>query len=184
MTHLSFPNLSGKLVDLRELSIEDAIIIVSLMSHDISEYLYEVSPPYKIGDVLKFIKFSCDGFRLHKSIIFAIDYKKKSEPIQLLVETIGIKDIDYVNKKANIGYWIGKQYQGKGLATECVKLVITYGFDILKLIAISAYVFPENKPSIRVLEKNKFVKTEVIKEYHPLSNSYRNSLVYTIKNKK
>lgn len=108
MTHLSFPNLSGKLVNLRELSIEDAIIIVSLMSHDISEYLYEVSPPYKIDDVLKFIKFSCDGFRLHKSIIFAIDYKKKSEPIQLLVETIGIKDIDYVNKKANIGYCIGK----------------------------------------------------------------------------
>lgn len=96
------------------------------MSHDISEYLYEVSPPYKIDDVLKFIKSSCDGFRLHKSIIFAIDYKRKSEPIQLLVETIGIKDIDYVNKKANIGYWIGKQYQGKGLATECVKLVVTY----------------------------------------------------------
>jgi len=174
MTHLSFPNLSGKLVNLRELSMEDATIIVSLMSHDIS----------KIDDALKFIKSSCDDFRLHKSIIFAISYKNKLEPIQLLAGTIGIKDIDYVNKKANIGYWIGKQYQGKGLATECVKLVVKYGFDILKLITISAYVFPENKPSIRVLEKNKFVKTEVVKEYHPLSNRYRNSLVYTIKNKK
>ncbi|MGB9168403.1 MAG: GNAT family protein [Nitrososphaeraceae archaeon] len=184
MTHLSFPNLSGKLVNLRELSMEDATIIVSLMSHDISKYLYEVSHPYKIDDALKFIKSSCDDFRLHKSIIFAISYKNKLEPIQLLAGTIGIKDIDYVNKKANIGYWIGKQYQGKGLATECVKLVVKYGFDILKLITISAYVFPENKPSIRVLEKNKFVKTEVVKEYHPLSNRYRNSLVYTIKNKK
>ena len=69
------------------------------MSHDISEYLYEVSPPYKIDDVLKVIKFSCDGFRLHKLIIFAIDYKKKSERIQLLVETIGIKDLIMLIKK-------------------------------------------------------------------------------------
>ena len=29
MTHLSFPNLSGKLVNLRELSMQDARIIVS-----------------------------------------------------------------------------------------------------------------------------------------------------------
>ncbi len=82
MTHLSFPNLSGKLVNLGELSMEDARIIVSLMSHDISKYLYEVSHPYKIDDVLKFIKYNYDDFKLHKSIIFGINYKNKSEPNQ------------------------------------------------------------------------------------------------------
>jgi RimJ/RimL family protein N-acetyltransferase len=53
----------------------------------------------------------------------------------------------------------------------------------LKLEESSAYVFPDNNPSIRVLEKNGFVKTKEIKEYHPLSNRYRNSLIYTIINK-
>jgi len=86
-------------------------------------------------------------------------------------------------KKANIGYWIGKQYQGKGIATECVKLVVNYAFDVLKLKEISAYVFPNNNPSIRVLEKNGFVKTRKVNEYHPLSNRYRNSLIFLIKNK-
>jgi hypothetical protein len=40
-----------------------------------------------------------------------------------------------------------------------------------------------NNPSIRVLEKNGFVKTNELNEYHPLSNRYRKSLICTLKNK-
>ena len=181
MTHLYFPKLSGKLVNLRELSIDDATTIVGLMSHEIAKNLYEVPYPYRIDDVLYFIKSSYDDFRLRKAITFAIDYKLES--FQLLSGTIGIKDIDYVNKKGNIGYWIGKQYQDKGIATECIKLVVNYAFDMLEFKEISAYVFPNNNPSIRVLEKNEFVKTSEVNEYHPLSYRFRNSLIYIRKNK-
>ena len=182
MTHLSFPYLSGNLVNLRELSVDDATTIVNFMSYEIAKNLYEVPYPYIIDDALNFIKSSYDDFKLRKAITLAIDYKNKS--ILLLVGTIGVKDIDYVNKKANIGYWIGKQYQGKGIATESVKLVVKYAFDILELEEISAYVFPDNNSSIRVLEKNGFVKITVkVKEYNHISNSHRNSLIYIIKNK-
>ena len=111
------------------------------MNYEIAKYLYEVPYPYKIDDALNFIKSSYEDFKLHKAITFAIDYKNKSKSILLLAGTIGIKDIDYVNNKADIGYWIGKQYQGKGIATECVKLVVNYAFDELKLEEILAYVF-------------------------------------------
>ena len=151
------------------------------MSHEIAKYLYEVPDPYRIDDVLYFIKSSYDDFRLRKAITFAIDYKLES--FQLLSGTIGIKDIDYVNKKGNIGYWIGKQYQDKGIATECIKLVVNYAFDMLEFKEISAYVFPDNNPSIRVLEKNEFVKTSKVNEYHPLSYRFRDSLIYIRKNK-
>ena len=135
------------------------------MSHEIAKYLYEVTYPYKIEDAMYFIKSSYDDFRLLKAITFAIDYKNQSQSFQLLSGTIGIKDIDYVNKKANIGYWIGKQYHGKGIATECIKLVVNYAFDLLDLEEILAYVFPDNNPSIRVLEKNGFVKTSEVNEF-------------------
>lgn len=101
----------------------------------------------------------------------------------LLVGTIGIKDINYVNRKAKIGYWIGTYYQCKGIATECVKLVVNYVFNELKLEEISAYVFPDNHPSIKVLEKNGFEKTGEVNEYHHISSKYRISLIYTIKTK-
>ena len=183
MTYLSFPYLSGKLINLRELTRVDATTTVNLMDYEIAKYLYEVPYPYRIDDALKFIKSSSEYFKSHKAIIFAIDYKNETKSIHPLVGTIGIKDIDYINKKANIGYWIGKHYQGKGIATECVKLVIKYAFDVLKLKEISAYVFPDNNPSIRVLKKNRFVKIGEVNEYHPLSNRCRNSLIYIIINK-
>jgi [ribosomal protein S5]-alanine N-acetyltransferase len=183
MIHLSFPRLYGELVNLRELSIDDATTITNLISSDISKNLFEVPYPYKIDDALKFIKSSSEYFKSHKAIIFAIDYKNETKSIHPLVGTIGIKDIDYINKKANIGYWIGKHYQGKGIATECVKLVVKYAFDVLELEEISAYVFPNNNPSIRVLEKNRFVKAKEVNEYHHTSNSYINSLIYITKNK-
>jgi len=129
------------------------------MNYEIAKNLYEVPYPYRIDGALNFIKSSYDDFRLRKAISFAIDYKNKLQLFQLLSGTIGIKDIDYINKKANIGYWIGKQYQGKGIATECIKLVVNYAFDVLKVEEISAYVFPDNNLPIRVLEKNRFVKT-------------------------
>jgi RimJ/RimL family protein N-acetyltransferase len=184
MTRLSFPYLLGELINLREITMDDAITIVNLMDYEIAKYLYEVPYPYKIDDALNFIKSSYDNFKLRKAITFGVEYKNRLESKLLLVGTIGIKDIDYVNKKANMGYWIGKQYQGKGIATECIKLVVNYAFDALKLKEISAYVFPNNNPSIRVLEKNGFVKMGEVNEYHALSNRIRNSLIYIIKNKK
>ena len=183
MTCLSFPCLSGKLINLRELTMDDATTIVNLMDYEIAKYLYEVPYPYRIDYALNFIKSSYNNFKLHKAITFGIEYKNILESKLLLVGTIGIKDIDYVNKKANIGYWIGTQYQGKGIATECIKLVVNYAFDILELEEISAYVFTDNNLSIRVLEKNRFVKTSEVNEYHPLSHRYRNSLIYILKNK-
>ncbi|HEX2408230.1 MAG TPA: hypothetical protein VHJ38_13585 [Nitrososphaeraceae archaeon] len=99
MTHLSFPNLSGKLVNLRKLSMDDTATIVSLMSYEISKYLYEVLHPYKIDDALKFIKSSCDDFKSHKTIIFAIDYKNKSQSIKLLVELSVLKILILLIKK-------------------------------------------------------------------------------------
>jgi [ribosomal protein S5]-alanine N-acetyltransferase len=70
---------------------------------------------------------------------------------------------------------------GWGIATECVRLVIYYAFSELELEEVSAYVFPENKASIRVLEKNDMRNKGEVKEYHEMSRSYRASLKYVIR---
>jgi hypothetical protein len=70
------------------------------MDYEIDKYLYEVPYPYKIDDALKFIKSSFDNFKLCKAITFGIEYNNILESKVLLVGAIGIKDIDYVNKKS------------------------------------------------------------------------------------
>jgi RimJ/RimL family protein N-acetyltransferase len=99
----------------------------------------------------------------------------------LFVGSIGLKNIDLVNKKANLGYWIGEQYWNRGIATECVRLMIDYALSSqLALNEISAYVFPENKASIQVLEKNGMRSNGEVNEYHEISKRYRKSLEYVI----
>src|SRR5919198_2019057 len=180
----AFPKLHGVLVNLRELSVNDAQDIAHIMNYNISKYLYEVPDPYSVEDALNFINTAHNDFKSLSALHFAIEYKGMPEHrnnYPVLVGSIGLKNIDLINKKANLGYWIGEEYWGRGIATECVGLIIDYAFySGLGLKQISAYVFPENKASIRVLEKNGMKNKGEVNEYHKISKRYRNSLKYAI----
>ena len=55
-----------------------------------------------------------------------------------------------------IGYAIGEGHWGKGFMTEAVHKVIEYGFEELKLAAISAYCYPFNERSKNIMIKCNF----------------------------
>ena len=61
---------------------------------------------------------------------------------------------DVYIKSAEIGYWLGEQYWGKGIATEAVLQMTEYAFYYFDLVRLYAEVFETNKASMRVLEKN------------------------------
>jgi len=54
---------------------------------------------------------------------------------------------------AHIGYWIDRNYAGRGFTTDAVKTVTAYAFEVLGLHRIEINIRPENAPSIRVAEK-------------------------------
>lgn len=54
---------------------------------------------------------------------------------------------------AHIGYWIDKNYAGRGFTTDAVNTVTRFGFQALGLHRIEINIRPENAPSIRVAEK-------------------------------
>ena len=63
-----------------------------------------------------------------------------------------------------IGYAMSEKYWNKGIMTEAVKEIIKYGFNDLKLELISAYCYPYNKSSKRVLQKNGFQYEGTLKQ--------------------
>jgi len=72
-----------------------------------------------------------------------------------LVGGIGlILNGDVYIKSAEIGYWLGEQNWGKGIATEAVRQMTEYAFYYFDLVRLYAEVFETNKASMRVLEKN------------------------------
>ena len=176
----SFPKINGLLVKLRELSISDAMNNSQLMTYNISKSLWQVPYPYTIEDAVNFITSSHRDFESQKAVTFAIQYKNNPEGESPLVGIISLKNIDLNKKNAIVGYWIGELYWGKGIATESVALVITYAFSMLGLEEICAYVFSENKASIRVLEKNGMIKKEELNEFNKMSGRYYRTTKYVI----
>ncbi len=58
---------------------------------------------------------------------------------------------------AEIGYWLGEAFWGRGLATAVVRAFTDYAFDAFELCRIYANVFEWNPGSCRVLEKAGYV---------------------------
>jgi RimJ/RimL family protein N-acetyltransferase len=54
---------------------------------------------------------------------------------------------------AEIGYWLGEPFWGQGIASGAVRVFTEYAFTTFDLIRIFAYVYSNNAPSARVLEK-------------------------------
>jgi [ribosomal protein S5]-alanine N-acetyltransferase len=180
MAYRDFPKLNGSFINLRELSVNDAKLIASFMNYKIAKNLYDVPYPYTMKNAVDFIRSSHSDFNSLNAIHFAIEYKLVNNSLPF-VGVIGLTGIDLVNRKASLGYWIGEEYWDKGIATAAVQLVISYVFSELELEEIYAYVLLENKPSIRVLEKNGMNQIGEINEYHSVSGMYRTSLKYMIR---
>ncbi|HEX8426224.1 GNAT family protein [Hymenobacter sp.] len=69
------------------------------------------------------------------------------------VGSIGVHfKTDVRRRSAEIGYWLGQPYWGRGLATAAVQLVSTYVFAHFDVCRLYAVVFSTNLASARVLE--------------------------------
>ncbi|MDF3005968.1 MAG: acetyltransferase family [Oscillospiraceae bacterium] len=92
---------------------------------------------------------------LEQETVWGIVIKKTGE----LIGTIGlIADPKRENSLAKmVGYAISDLHWGRGYMTEAVRGAIQHGFDRCGLTIISAYCYPENVRSRRVIEKCGFV---------------------------
>ena len=74
------------------------------------------------------------------------------------VGSIGLQlqeDVERVS--AELGYWLGEPFWGRGITSEAVRAVAAHAFDAFSLTRVYALPFADNMRSIRVLEKAGFV---------------------------
>jgi RimJ/RimL family protein N-acetyltransferase len=69
---------------------------------------------------------------------------------------VEIKD-DIFRRTAELGYWLGREHWGRGIATEVVRAVSDWAFNNLDIARLYAGVFESNTASARVLEKAGFL---------------------------
>jgi ribosomal-protein-alanine N-acetyltransferase len=90
----------------------------------------------------------------------------------------GLHNWNVDHKRAEIGYDIAEEnYKRKGFMTEAVNAIIHYGFNDLKLHRIEALVGTENVASLRILEKQGFIKEGLLREHYYIDNKHVDSIM-------
>jgi [ribosomal protein S5]-alanine N-acetyltransferase len=71
---------------------------------------------------------------------------------------------DVYSRGAEVGYWVGRPFQGRGVMTKALCGLTDFAFDVMKLERLQAGVFDWNRPSMRVLEKAGYVREAVLRK--------------------
>jgi RimJ/RimL family protein N-acetyltransferase len=135
------------------LKLEDAGKLASLANDpSISQTIGSAGFPYPYTE--EDARWFIEKNRIEIDRPFIIDWFiiYKNEPVGI----IGLKDIDYENKRAHVGYWVNSRYRNKGIAGGSLRLVVDYSYRTLKMHRLYTSVMHNNPSSMRVLIKNGF----------------------------
>jgi [ribosomal protein S5]-alanine N-acetyltransferase len=171
-----FKNLETERLLLRRLAATDVKEIRELRGN--SETMKFIPRPLVTSDeeALAHFKLIDDKIEKNEGINWAITLKGNPK----LIGIIGHYRIQPENHRCEIGYMILPQYNGQGIVTEAIKVVLEYGFEDLKMHSIEAVIDPDNVASERVLQKNGFVKEAHIKENEYYNGKFWDTVIYSI----
>ena len=144
--------LESNRIRLRRLKLSDAKSIATLAkSRKISRYTF-IPYPYTSTDAIKFIRVCHGQYRNKKFFNFGIELKETGEIIGMM----SIVQLSQKYHNAEIGYWLGKKYWGRGIAREALEILLKHCFVELKLHRVYAHVMHPNTASAKLLKKAGF----------------------------
>ena len=139
----SVPVLKTERLTLRAPRRADAVIIAKLANdRRIAENTLRIPHPYGTGDAEQFIA-TVNTAGGETCFVMTLD----GAPI-------GVCGLDPRDDGAEIGYWLGVAYWGRGLATEAACAVIDHAFGDLGYDTLQSGARVSNPASRRVLEKS------------------------------
>lgn len=158
---------------LRPFTIDDANRVQELAGNeDVAKTTLGIPHPYPIEVAEKWIK---NHSKMMEDGIFPFAIVIKAEDILIGTMTIRINE---THKKAELAYWVGKEYWGNGYATEAAKEIVRYGFENLNLNRIWAKAMTKNTASSKVMINVGMKKEGVLKQDIIKSGVFEDSDIY------
>jgi ribosomal-protein-serine acetyltransferase len=70
-----------------------------------------------------------------------------------IVGMAGYPGVDWANRSTRIGYWLDQAYQGRGIATAAVRVLVDHALTIWRLNRVEIRAATENGPSRAIPER-------------------------------
>jgi RimJ/RimL family protein N-acetyltransferase len=95
-----------------------------------------------------------------------------------LVGTCTLARLDLTNRRAELGFALGRAFWGRGYMTAALPAVLAYAFGRLGLHRVCADTDPRNVRSIRALERLGFLREGVLREHYLVQGEPQDAVVY------
>ncbi|MBH0331407.1 alanine acetyltransferase [Brevibacillus brevis] len=163
---------------LKQLELADAeelFLLTDSNRENLMEWLPWLNYTKKVEDSRQFIQATIHQYNDNRGIHYGIWYQGR------LAGTVGVHTVDWINKKTSIGYWLGAQFQGKGLMTEAVATyldVLIFGSWDLEKVTIQAAT--ENHKSRSIPERLGFQLEGILRRNEFLYDHYVDHATYSL----
>jgi ribosomal-protein-alanine N-acetyltransferase len=170
------PVLTTARLKLRPFTQDDAAEVQRLAGdRDIADTTLNIPHPYEEGAAERWIGTHAELYAKGELLVFAVTDRSKGH----LVGAVGlVPKPDH--GRAELGYWIGKPYWGRGYAAESAAEVVRYGFDTLGLNRIYARYMERNPASGRVMEKIGMMREGLSRQHVKKWETFENLVQYGI----
>ncbi len=162
-------------VELRLLEERHAPAVFALVNHD-REYLRQwlpwVDSSETEDDTLTFIRASLEQFAANNGFNAGIWRQGQ------LVGVIGTHKINWLNRKVEIGYWLGQAFQGQGLMTDACRAVVTYLLGELDLNRAEILCASGNEKSSAIPRRLGFTLEGTMRQGELVNGEYYDLLLF------
>ena len=171
--------LKGEKIYLRTIEPSDARLILQWENNPDNWAVSNTLVPFSEHLILQYVNSAQDIFTT-KQLRFIICLQGEDKPIG----TIDLFEYEPLHRRAGIGVLIDEvSERNKGYADEAVKLMIRYSFERLDLHQLFCNIFESNIHSIKLFEKNGFIKSGEKKDWVKINGNWETELFYQLLNK-
>lgn len=151
---------------------EELFTVINLSRRHLHNWLSWVDKTTKPEHTLQFIELAAQRQRNQEALALGIFYDDK------IIGGVGMHNWDHDTKRAQVGYWICKEHEGKGIVTKSLLKFTEYLFHKVALNKIEIHFIPANKRSAKVAARLGF-KTEGVIRQSTLRNGMPEDMVVT-----
>jgi ribosomal-protein-alanine N-acetyltransferase len=170
------PNLETSRLLLRELSLADADELFQVFSDEETTHFVPRERHTDKTATVNHLKNLIKGMKETKSFVWSVIDKSENR-------VVGTVNLHFkLDRAASIGAVILREYWGKGIATEALKEVVGFGFDIMNLIRIEGKCEARNIASEKMLKKLGMTYEGTLRKEVIIKGISRDAKVYSLLN--
>lgn len=168
------PTLIAGRVELRWPTLEDAPALLQVFGDPEVMRYWSRAPFPDLETATQLVAEIHECFRTRKLFQWGIAARGEHE----LLGTCTLFHLDAANRRAEIGYALGRRSWGQGLAAEALGALIGFCFETLGLHRIEADIDPRNERSIRLVERQGFRREGTLRERYHVEGEIQDSAYF------